>query len=202
MKARWIIGTTLVLVCGLAVAGSHQVNIDDASSVQAATTLKQDRFSSGPVYFGPSYTINYDKQPIAPTRDSASIFLDAGEARGIVVYNLQASISYTDTDWHFYDGATFVGGEPAQLHRLGEGTIQCHLKWGCTFTEDVSVQLGRSFLDEHLAHGFSIAIDSKAGDRKVIDVPASSVQGFLAALPTQTFPASSSTSSSLPDSAP
>lgn len=190
MKPQGLIGLILILVYVSAFAGNQRVNIDDASSVQGATTLHQDKFSPGPIYFGPSYTISYDKQPLASKRDGASIFLDAGEAHGIVVYNLQASISYTDTDWHFYDGATFVGGQPAQLHQLGEGTIHCHLKWGCTFTEDVSIQLSRSFLDEHRAHGFSIAINSKVGDRKVIDVSAPYVQGFLAALPKQTFPAS------------
>lgn len=202
MKPHGTIGAILVLVCGSAFAGNHQVNIEDASSVQAATTLQQDKFSPGPLYFGPSYTISYDKQPLASKRDSASIFLDAGEARGIAVYNLQASITYTDTDWHFYASATFVGGQPAPLHRLGEGRIHCHLKWGCTFTEDVSVQLSRSFLDEHLAHGFSVAIDSKVGDRKVIDISASYVQGFLAALPKQAFPASSGSSAAVPASVP
>ena len=78
--------------------------------------------------------------------------------------------------WHRYSSAWDSGGKQLETRSLGND-VDCS-RYGCSYSEDVGVDITRAYLEAHRGSGLSLKVSGSGGE-VVVRVPGGYVAGFL-----------------------
>jgi hypothetical protein len=79
--------------------------------------------------------------------------------------------------WHRYSSAWDSGGSQLETRSLGND-VDCS-RYGCSYSEDIGIDVTRAYLEAHRGSGLSLKVSGSGGEA-VVRVPAGYVAGFLA----------------------
>lgn len=165
-------GAMTVLLAGCATNYANQ----DSASVESAVELVSSDFDRGIAFVGPDVRSEH-----LLSSETARLIHMQDPVDGDTTY-LAVDFLYTSGGWAFYESASFRGGDHKQLDDTQRDTLGCSMA-ACTHLEKTLLVLPEGYLDSKRSSGFDIRYNARKSGSIVVNIPASYVRGFLAALP-------------------
>jgi len=156
---RHLILLALCFVCACAAP----LNIQDMSieQMQSFITYEKSEFDSVGTY--QSIPLN-DSEITLFKSQSSSVTLRSFESDIRVSHQLYFYITYSDSDWRFYNGINLVGGRTLDTDILDRNVIGCGHALGCTYSETLTLDVTGAVFEDALKRGLRFRLNSRFSD--------------------------------------
>jgi len=147
------------------------VDWGNPEATKSRVNIELDEFKKEVKYRGPDINKSFD-----------TVFIRAWKHIDInqITYQIYARDIYRG-DWHFYDSAYDDDGNKLDTTLISRDVVSCGL-YGCTYSEDLGINITRGYLSLHTASGIRFKISGTAGEQ-IFFIPGGYIKGFLAAVP-------------------
>lgn len=149
-----------------------QADLNNPDKVKNSVVVRRDDFKKVVSYIGPN--------GLEPPREIRLIaFRD--ERTQHILYQVYLGNRYYG-DWHFYEEAYDSEGNKLELIKISRTVNSCKDKfYGCSFSENVGVNLSKDYLEKHINAGLHIKV-SGTGGHAILKISGGYVKGFLSAV--------------------
>jgi hypothetical protein len=188
--SRYLIAALLIVLASSGCAAqpqqpAEQINPD---TYAAAVTTENSQFEKTVDYQGADLKSDSDCEvtiwgPTDFCHERHRYFIRGWKDRstGHLDNQLYVNVYYVGP-LRLYLMANFTGGDPGQFGAIDTKVVSCDEYGNCDHTEDFGITLSTQFLRDHAQSGFAVQATAKSGSKTIFTVPASYVQGYLAAV--------------------
>lgn len=162
---------SVFMACALTVSGCVRGYRNDPASIAQGINYQRNEFRKTATYRGPNCATTVN--------DEVRLIAIKDEKLNALTYGIYVS-DYYNYAWRYYDSAYDSEGNKLPLMVLKRDVVGC--RSGCSFEEQLALDVGKDYLDKHRATGIRFQI-SGGGAQEVFEVPGLYVDTFLKSVP-------------------
>jgi hypothetical protein len=158
MKKIYILAVLLVLQGCVTPLNIYEMTVGE---LQNYIVYDRSEFDSIGTY--ESISLN-DSEVTLFKSQSSSVTLRSFESDFGISHQLYFYLTYSDSDWRFYDAVNLVGGKTLDTNVLDRNVISCSHSLGCTYSEILTLEVDNFLFEIAEKEGLRFRLGSRYRD--------------------------------------